>query len=138
MITSNPAILRYASETIRTKLIDLSRPGFSDPVKVITSLPAVVGYAIDKIRGKIADLRDLGFADPVKMITTFPALMGYARERLLLCGKIIKELDEDGTEGMFKQLIKKPRAVIDAVAVSRARTWAEVRAVMAAVKSRTG
>jgi hypothetical protein len=38
---------------------------------------------------------------------------------------------------MFKQLIKKPRTVIDAVAVSRARTWAEVRAVMAAVKSRT-
>jgi hypothetical protein len=108
--------------------------GFADPVKIIRSSPAILGLAINNIRGRVADLRELGFTDPVKMITSRPAILGYARERLFLCGKIIKDLDDGGTDGMFRQLIGQPRAVIDAVAVTRPRTWAEVRAVMVAAK----
>ena len=68
------------------------------------------------------------------MIESMPPIAGYARERLLLCGKIIKELDDNGAEGMFMQLIKHQRAVIDAVAAGRPSTWSEVRALMLAVK----
>src|SRR6476660_3227254 len=128
MIRSSPAILTYAIENI------LREFGFADPVKMITLNPAILGYAIDNMRGKIVDMRDLRFADPVKMITSRSAILGYARERLFLCGKIIKDLDDGGTDGMFRQLIGQPRAVIDAVAVTRPRTWAEVRAVMVAAK----
>ena len=134
MITTLPAILCYAVENIRTKIIGLRELGFSDPVKMITSLPAILGYAIDSIRSKLADLRQLGFADPVKMITSLPAIMGYARERLLLCGKIVMQLDDDGTDGMFAQLIRQPRAVIDAIAAAQPRTWSEVRIIAAAAK----
>jgi hypothetical protein len=64
-----------------------------------------------------------------------PPIAGYARERLLLCGKIITELDE-GTEGMFMQLIKQQRAVIDAVAAAQPGTWSEVRATVGQTKKR--
>jgi hypothetical protein len=136
MITSLPAILGYAVENIRSKIFDLRGLGFSDPVKMITSLPAILGYAISTIRGKIADLNQLGFADPVNMITSLPAIMGYARERLLLCGRIVMQLDDDGTDGMFAQLIKQPRGVIDTVAATQPRTWSEIRTVISAAKKK--
>jgi hypothetical protein len=136
MISSNPAIPSYAVENIRSKIIDLRELGFSDPVKMITSLPAILGYAIDSIRGKVDDLHQLGFADPIKMITSLPAIMGYARERLLLCGRIVMQLDEDGTDRMFAQLIKQPRAAIEAVAATQPRTWSEIRAIISAAKKK--
>jgi hypothetical protein len=113
----------------------MNQLGFADPVKMITSRPAILGYATNSIRGKIADLREIGFADPVKMITSRPAILGYARERLFLCDKFIKDLDGGGTDGMFRQLIGQPRAVIDAVKAARPRTWSEIRALMVAAKS---
>jgi len=134
MITLNPAILGYAIDNMRGKIVDMRDLGFADPVKMIRSSPAILGLAINNIRGRVADLRELRFTDPVKMITSRSAILGYARERLFLCGKIIKDLDDGGTDGMFRQLIGQPRAVIDAVAVTRPRTWAEVRAVMVAAK----
>ena len=82
----------------------------------------------------MADLRELGFADPVKMITSSPAILGYARERLLLCGRVVMRLDDDGADGMLAPLIKQSRAVIDAVALARPRTWAEVRGIILAAK----
>ena len=102
---------------------------------MITSLPTILGYSIDSIRGKLDDLRQLGFADPVKMITSLPAILGYSRERLLLCGKIVMQLDDGGSDRMFAQLIKQPRVVIDAVAAAEPRTWSEVRIIMAASKA---
>ncbi len=100
---------------------------------MITSLPTILGYEIDNIRGKIAHLRQLGFVDPVKMITPNPAILGYAEERLLLCGRIVTELDQR-TDEMLVRLIKEPRAVIDAVAAAQPRTWSEVRAIITRVK----
>ncbi len=94
-----------------------------------------MGYSIDSIHCKLDDLRQLGFADPVKMITSSPAIVGYSRERLLLCGKIVTQLDDDGTDRMFAQLVKQPRAVIDAVDAAGPRTWSEVRIVMTAGKA---
>jgi hypothetical protein len=135
MITSGPAILSYAVENVRMKISGLRELGFSDPLKMITSLPTILGYSIDSIRGKLDDLRQLGFADPVKMITSLPAILGYSRERLLLCGKIVMQLDDGGSDRMFAQFIKQPRGVIDAVAAAEPRTWSEVRIIMAAGKS---
>ena len=60
--------------------------------------------------------------------------MGYARERLLLCGRIVMQLDEDGTDKMFAQLIKQPRAAIEAAAATQPRTWSEIRAIISAAK----
>jgi hypothetical protein len=117
------------------KISGLRELGFSDPLKMITSLPTILGYSIDSIRGKLDDLRQLGFADPVKMITSLPAILGYSRERLLLCGKIVMQLDDGGSDRMFAQFIKQPRGVIDAVAAAEPRTWSEVRIIMAAGKS---
>jgi hypothetical protein len=68
------------------------------------------------------------------MITSSPAILGYARERLLLCGRIIAELDDGAFDAMFARLIKQPRAVIDAVAVGRPRTWSDVRAIIVVAK----
>jgi hypothetical protein len=133
MITSHPAILHYATDNIRSKILGLREFGFADPVTMITSLPTILGYAIDNIRGKIADLRELGFADPVKIITPNPAILGYAKERLLLCGWIVTRL-ENGTDEMLSRLIKEPRAVIDAVAAAQPRTWSEVRAIITSMK----
>jgi hypothetical protein len=134
MITSAPAILGYGIDNIRAKIADLRELGFADPVKMITSLPPILGYAIDGIRIKITDLRSFGASDPVNMITSSPAILGYARERLLLCGRIIVELDDGGFDAMFARLIKQPRAVIDAVAVAQPRTWSDVRAVIIVAK----
>ena len=88
------------------------------------------------IQGKIADLRELGFADPVKMITSNPEILGYARDRLLLCGRIIMRLHDGQTDQMFHWLIKKPRALIDAVEAAQPRTWSEVRTIVAAAKNK--
>ena len=134
MITSAPAILGYGIDNIRGKIADLRELGFADPVKMITSLPAILGYAIDSIRIKITDLRNFGSADPVKMITSSPAILGYARERLLLCGRIVAQLDDGGIDAMFARLIKQPRAVIDAVAVAQPRTWSDVHAIIVLAK----
>jgi hypothetical protein len=134
MVTSSPAILGLAIDSIRGRIADLRDLGFADPVKMITSLPAILGYAIDGIRTKITDLRNFGSADPVNMITSSPAILGYARERLLLCGRIVAQLDDGGFDAMFARLIKQPRAVIDAVAVAQPRTWADVRAIIVVAK----
>src|SRR5262249_9150756 len=101
---------------------------------MITSLPTILGYAVDGIRTKITDLRNFGSADPVNMITSSPAILGYARERLLLCGRIIAQLDDGGFDAMFARLIKQPRAIIDAVTVAQPRTWSDVRAIIAVAK----
>jgi hypothetical protein len=131
-----PAILGYSIDNIRGKIADLRELGFADPVKMITSLPVILGYAIYNIRGRIADLHELGFADPVKMITSSPAILGYARERLLTCGRIVMGLDDDRADQMFAQLIKQPRAVIDAVAIAQPRTWSDVQTIIVATKRR--
>jgi hypothetical protein len=136
MITAAPAILGYGIDNIRAKIADLRELGFVDPVKMITSLPPILGYAIDGIRIKITDLRNFGSADPVNLITSSPAILGYARERLLLCGRIIAELDDGGFDVLFARLIKRPRVVIDAVAVAQPRTWSDVHAVIVATKRR--
>ena len=94
-------------------------------------LTAILGYAIDNIRTKIADLRELGFADPVKMITSSPAILSISRERLALVCRIVLRL-EDGTDKKISQLIMKRRALLDAIDVAKARTWAEVRAMLIA------
>jgi hypothetical protein len=134
MIMAAPAILGYGIDNIRAKIADLRELGFADPVKMVTSLPGILGYAIDGIRIKITDLRNFGSADPVNMITSSPAILGYARERLLLCGRIIAELDDGGFDVLFARLIKQPRAVIDAVAVAQPRTWSDVRAIIVVAK----
>src|SRR5262245_55703949 len=136
MITSFPAILDLAIKNIRGKIADLRELGFADPVKMITSFPAIIALAIENLRGKIVDLRELGFADPVKMITSNPLILGYARDRLLLCGRIIMRLQGDQTDEMFCWLIKKPRALIDAVEAAQPRTWSEVRTIVAAAKNK--
>ena len=134
MMTSNPATLSYAIDNVRSKIAVLRELGFADPVKLVTTLPAILGYAIDSIRGKIAVLREFGFADPVTIITSHPAILGYARERLLLCGQIVRRLEDDKIERMFMRLIKQQRAVIDAVAIAEPRTWSEVRVIIVAAK----
>jgi hypothetical protein len=122
--------------TIQGKIGDLRELGFVDPVKMIETNPSILNYAIANIRGKIADLRELGFVDPVKMITSNPLILGYARDRLLLCGRIIMRLQDDQTDEMFCWLIKKPRALIDAVEAAQPQTWSEVRTIVAAAKNK--
>jgi hypothetical protein len=134
MITSSPAILGYGIANIREKIADLRELGFADPLKMITSLPTILSYEIHSIRGRIAHLHELGFADPVKMITSSPAILGYARERLLICGRIVMGLDDNRADQLLAQIIKQPRAIIDAVAVARPRTWSDVRALIVAAK----
>jgi hypothetical protein len=133
MITSFPEIAGLGINNIRGRIADLRQLGFADPYKMITSSPAILGLSINNIRGRIADLRELGCTDPAKMITASPAILGYARERLLLCGDIIKHL-EDGTDKMLARLIRESRAVIDAVAIARPRTWSDVHAIIVAAK----
>jgi hypothetical protein len=70
----------------------------------------------------------------VKVITSSPAILGYARERLLLCGRIIAQLDDGGFDVLFARLIKRPRVLIDAVAVAQPRTWADVHAIIGVAK----
>jgi hypothetical protein len=84
----------------------------------------------------LTDLRNFGSVDPVNMITSSPAILGYARERLLLCGRIVAQLDDGGFDAMLAWLIKQPRAVIDAVAAAQPRTWGEVRAIIGQTKKR--
>ena len=124
----------YGMGNIRGKIADLRELGFADPVKMITSNPAILILAMDTVRGKIADLRELRFADPVKMITSNPAILSYARERLLICGGIVMGFDDDRVDRMLAQLIKQPRAVIDAVALARPRTCSDLRAIIVAAK----
>jgi hypothetical protein len=134
MITSLPAITCYGMGNMRGKIAGMRELGFADPVKMITSSPTILNVAIDNIRKKVADLRELGFADPVKMITSSPAVLGYARERLLTCGRIVMGLDDNRADQLFAQLIKQPRAVIDAVAIAQPRTWSDVQAIIVATK----
>ncbi|MGE5216041.1 MAG: hypothetical protein ACM3SP_03440, partial [Chloroflexota bacterium] len=115
------------------RIAELRQLGVADPVRMITSSPTILGYAIGTIRAKVAYLRELGFADPVRMITETPAILGYAPERLLLCGRIVMCLD-DWTDKMFARLLRESRAVIDAVAIARPRTWSDVRALIVAAK----
>jgi hypothetical protein len=61
-------------------------------------------------------------------------MLGYARERLLLCGQIVRRLTDDKIERMFMRLIKQQRAVIDAVAMAEPRTWLEMRVIILAAK----
>ena len=84
----------------------------------------------------LTDLRNFGSVDPVNMITSSPAILGYARERLLLCGRIVAQLDDGGFDAMFARLIKQPRAVIDAVAAAQPGTWSDVRAIVGQTKKR--
>jgi hypothetical protein len=44
------------------------------------------------------------------------------------------DLPDDEKGGMLRQLIKQPRAVIDAVAATQPRTWSETCAIVAAAK----
>jgi mTERF len=129
MITSLPAILGYAIDSIRGKLDDLKSLGFDNPVKMITSQPAILGYAIDSIRGKLDDLKSLGFDNPVKMITSSPAILGLAIERIRITAAVIAKLD-DGAENRFVQLVKMRRSIIDAAASADCRCWADVRAII--------
>jgi hypothetical protein len=129
------AINLPAPADIDRKLSDLRALGFADPVKMVTSSPPILGLAIENIRGKLSNLRALGFADPVKMVTSLPTILGYARERLLLCRRIVMHLD-DAEPGMLANLINKRRKVIDAVAAAEPRNWSEVRAIIAASRSK--
>jgi hypothetical protein len=134
MITSSPAILGYAIDNIRGKIANLRELGFADPVKMVTSSPAILTYANNTVRGKVTDLSELGCADPVRMITSDPMIVGYARERLLLCGRIVMRLHDGNPDQMLAWLIKKPRALIDAVDAAHPRTWAEIRTIISAAK----
>jgi hypothetical protein len=126
--------LTYSIENIRSKIAGLRELGFADPVKMITSFPPILDLAMENIRDRITDLRKLGLADPVKMITSNPVILGYARERLLLCGRIVMRLHDGNPDQMLAWLIKKPRALIDAVEAAQPRTWAEIRTIISAAK----
>jgi hypothetical protein len=107
-------------------------------VKVIRSNAAILILTMDNVRGKITDLRALGFADPVMMITSNPTILSYAPERLLICGRMIMRFDDDAMDRMLAQLINQPRAVIDAVALARPRSWSDLRAIIVAGEERRG
>jgi len=47
--------------------------------------------------------------------------------------RIVTGLDK-GTDEILARLIREPRALIDAVAAAKPRTWSEVRAIISSVK----
>ena len=67
---------------IDSKLSDLRRLGFANPIKIVATSPTILNLAIENICGKISDLRALGFVDPMKIITNSPTILTYAIESI--------------------------------------------------------
>ena len=105
MIVSLPAILSYALDNIHSRLADLRRLGFADPVKMIEYFPTILGLGIDNIRCRIDDLRELGVADPVKMITSSPTILGLAMDNIR--GRIT-DLRELGFSDPVRMVTSRP------------------------------
>lgn len=82
LITTLPATLGLAPDSIRTKLDNLRTLGFTNPIALITAQPTILSYAPESIRTKLDNLRALGFTDPVKLITAQPTILRLAPDSI--------------------------------------------------------
>lgn len=89
-------------ELFDSKIADLRKAGFDNPVKMIVSLPPIFSHSFINIKDKIVGLKRLGFKDPVKMISVMPPILGYSVGKIKRKISGLRKLGFDESVGMIE------------------------------------